>query len=56
MEFNYFRRTLADPTQRAVTAATVTVTSAGLVTLVWLLLASTPDTVAISSNDTPTGG
>lgn len=82
VEFNYFRRTLTDPTQRAVTAATVTVMSAGLVfalstlpwdgegcgdvlsgwheyltfvlsaqgiftglvTLVWLLIASTPDT------------
>lgn len=30
VEFNYFRRTLLDPVQRAVTAATVTVLSAGL--------------------------
>ncbi|CAN5864917.1 hypothetical protein BH09ACT7_BH09ACT7_22660 [soil metagenome] len=39
VEFNYFRQTLAEPTQRAVTAATVTVMSAGLVfalsTLPW---------------------
>lgn len=81
IEFNYFRRTLLDPGQRAATAATVTVIAAGLVgalstlpwdgqgcgdvlsgwheymafllavqsiftglvTLVWLLAASTPD-------------
>lgn len=81
VEFNYFRRTLIDPTQRAVTAATVTIMSAGLVfalstlpwdgegcgdiltgwheyltfvlsvqgvftglvTVIWLLVASTPD-------------
>ena len=84
IEFNYFRRTLADAGQRAATAATVTVMAAGLVgalstlpwdgqgcgdvltgwheymafllsvqaiftglvTLVWLLAASTPDDVA----------
>ncbi|HET7740830.1 MAG TPA: hypothetical protein VFL67_09305 [Mycobacterium sp.] len=84
VEFNYFRRTLTDAAQRAVTAATVTVLAAGLVgalstlpwdgqgcgdvlsgwheyfafllavqavftglaTLVWLLVASTPDDAA----------
>lgn len=84
VEFNYFRRTLTDPAQRAATAATVTVLAAGLVgalstlpwdgqgcgdvlsrwheyiafliaiqgvftglaTLVWLLVASSPDEVA----------
>jgi hypothetical protein len=39
VEFSYFRQTLIDPTQRAVTAATVTIMSAGLVfalsTLPW---------------------
>jgi hypothetical protein len=39
VEFNYFRRTLIDPTQRAATAAIVTVMSAGLIlslsTLPW---------------------
>jgi hypothetical protein len=83
VEFNYFRRTLADAGQRAATAATVTVLAAGLVaalstlpwdgqgcgdvlargheylafllavqgvftglaTLVWVLVASTPDEV-----------
>jgi hypothetical protein len=39
VEFNYFRRTLRDPTQRAATAATVTVIATGLVfalsTLPW---------------------
>lgn len=81
IEFNYFRRTLADPAQRAATAATVTLLSlalvfamstlpwvgagcgeilsswheylafiitvqgvfTGLATLVWVLVASTPD-------------
>jgi hypothetical protein len=93
IEFNYFRRTLADAGQRAATAATVTIMAAGLVgalstlpwdgqgcgdvlsgwheymafllsvqaiftglvTLVWLLAASTPDDVT-SSGTLPTSG
>lgn len=91
IEFNYFRRTLADAGQRAATAATVTVMAAGLVgalstlpwdgqgcgdvlagwheymafllsvqaiftglvTLVWLLAASTPDDVIASDGLSP---
>jgi hypothetical protein len=93
IEFNYFRRTLADAGQRAATAATVTVMAAGLVgalstlpwdgqgcgdvlsgwheymafllsvqaiftglvTLVWLLAASTPDDVTDSDTLSKSG-
>jgi hypothetical protein len=92
IEFNYFRRTLTDASQRAATAATVTILAAGLVgalstlpwdgqgcgdvlsrgheyiafllavqcvftglvTLIWLLVASTPDDDVVGA-DPPSG-